>query len=203
MIVLGITGSIGMGKSLAASQLRALGVPVHDADAVVHELMAPGGAAVELVGKAFSGVVKNGAIDRAKLGAIVFADEKALARLEALLHPLVRDRHAGFIANAQRRRLSIVALDIPLLFESGGEGQCDAVAVVSAPAFLQRQRVLKRRGMTPQRLAAVLSRQMPDVEKRLWADYVVPTGNGRRAALRRWVGIIRALRARSRRRSDA
>ncbi len=196
MIVLGITGSIGMGKSVAASQLRALGVPVHDADAVVHELMAPHGAAVSIVGKAFPGTVKNGAIDRAALGAKVFGDDRALARLEGILHPLVRQRHARFIATARSRRLPIVALDIPLLFETGGEGQCDVVAVVSAPAFLQTQRVLKRRGMTRDRLAAVLSRQMPDVEKRRWADYVVPTGNGRRATLRRWAEILRALKAR-------
>ncbi|HEY1722585.1 MAG TPA: dephospho-CoA kinase [Magnetospirillaceae bacterium] len=195
MIVLGITGSIGMGKSVAAAQLRRLGIPVHDADAVVHALMAPGGVAVESVGKAFPGVVKNGAIDRAALGAKVFGDDKALAKLEGILHPLVRQRHARFIAAAQRRRLPLVALDIPLLFETGGEGQCDAVAVVSAPGFLQEQRVLKRRGMTPERLAAVMSRQMPDAEKRRWADYIVPTGNGRRATLRQWVRIVRALRA--------
>lgn len=203
MIVLGITGSIGMGKSVAASQLRMLGVPVHDADAVVHELMAPGGSAVALVGAAFPGVVKNGTVDRAVLGRKVFADERALARLEAILHPLVRQRHARFIADAHRRRLPVVALDIPLLFETGGEGQCDAVAVVSAPAFLQQQRVLQRRGMTRERLTAVRGRQMPDVEKRRWADYVVPTGNGRRAALRRWVIILRALRARAGGRFDA
>jgi dephospho-CoA kinase len=197
MIVLGITGSIGMGKTVAAGQLRALGVPVHDADAAVHELMAPGGPAVAAVGQAFPGVVKDRAIDRAALGAKVFGDERALARLEGILHPLVRRAHARFIADARRRRLPLVALDIPLLFETGGEGQCDAVAVVSAPAFLQRQRVLKRPRMTPERLESILSRQMPDVEKKRWADYVVPTGNGRRAALRRLTAIVQSLRDRA------
>jgi dephospho-CoA kinase len=134
---------------------------------------------------------------------MVFGNERELARLEGILHPLVRQRHADFIAAAHRRRLPIVALDIPLLFETGGEGQCDAVAVVTAPPFLQAQRVLKRRGMSRERLAAIRARQMPDMEKRHWADYVVPTGNGRRAALRRWVGILRGLRARSRRLADA
>jgi dephospho-CoA kinase len=194
MIVLGITGSIGMGKSVAAAQLRSLGVPVHDADAAVHELMAPGGGAVAPVAKAFPGVVRHGAVDRAALGARVFHDEAALARLEGILHPLVRRAHARFIATARRRRLPLVALDIPLLFETGGEGQCDAIVVMSAPAFLQRQRVLKRPRMTPERLAAIRSRQMPDVEKRRWADYVVPTGNGRRAGLRRLAAIVRGLR---------
>ena len=199
MIVLGITGSIGMGKSVAAAQLRSLGVPVHDADAAVHELLAPGGAAVRPVGKAFPGVVKNGAIDRARLGAQVFGDERALARLEGILHPLVRRAHGRFIAAARRRRLGLVALDIPLLFETGGEGQCDAVIVVSAPTFLQRQRVLKRPRMTEERLAAIRARQMPDMEKRRWADYVVPTGNGRRAGLRKLVGIVRSLERRRQR----
>ncbi len=199
MIVLGITGSIAMGKSVAAGQLRALGVPVHDADAAVHRLMAPGGGAVPLVAEAFPGVVTDGAIDRAQLGARVFGDDRALARLEGILHPLVRRAHARFIAAARRRRVPLVALDIPLLFETGGEGQCDAVAVVSAPAFLQRQRALARPGMTPARLAAIQARQMPDMEKRRWADYVVPTGNGRRATLRRLTGIVKALRASTRR----
>jgi dephospho-CoA kinase len=198
MIVLGITGSIGMGKSVAAAQLRGLGVPVHDADRAVHALLEQGGAAVAAVARAFPGTVRAGRVDRASLGAQVFGDENALARLESILHPLVQRRHADFIARARRRRLPVVALDIPLLFETGGEGQCDAVAVVTCPAFLQEQRVLRRPGMTRARLAAIRGRQMPDVEKRRWADYVIPTGNGRRASLRRLAAILADLRHRSR-----
>jgi len=203
MIVLGITGSIGMGKSVAAAQLRSLGVPVHDADAQVHALLAKHGPAVAAVSREFPGTVQDGQVDRARLGALVFADEAALARLEAILHPLVRRRGMAFIARAQRRRLSLVALDIPLLFETGGEGQCDVVAVVSCPAFLQEQRVLRRPGMTRARLASIRSRQMPDADKRRWADYVIPSGNGRRASLRRLVVIVNALRQGRRRTSDA
>jgi dephospho-CoA kinase len=195
MIVLGVTGSIGMGKSVAASQLRGLGVPVHDADAAVHALLAQDRAAIAAVGRAFPGVVKQGRVDRAALGARVFDDDAALSRLEAILHPRVRARTAAFIAAAQRRRLPLVALDIPLLFESGGEGQCDRVAVVSAPAFLQEQRVLRRPRMTRERFASIRARQMPDAEKRRWADFVVPSGNGRRASLRKLVGIVHELRA--------
>ena len=198
MIVLGITGSIGMGKSVAAAQLMSLGVPVHDADRAVHELLEQGGAAVARIGREFPGTVRNGTVDRAKLGARVFGDEMALARLEGILHPLVQNRHASFIARARRRRLPIVALDIPLLFETGGEGQCDAVAVVTCPAFLQEQRVLRRPGMNRARLASIRSRQMPDVEKRRWADYVIQTGNGRRASLRRLAAIVHRLRKSSR-----
>ena len=194
MIVLGITGSIGMGKSVAAAQLRRLGVPVHDADAQVHALLAHDRAAIEAVGRAFPGTVTAGRVDRAALGARVFDNDAALARLEAILHPLVRARTAAFIARAQRRRLQLVALDIPLLFETGGEGQCDRVAVVSAPAFLQEQRVLRRPRMTKARLESIRARQMPDTEKRRWADYVITSGNGKRASLRKLVGIVQSLR---------
>jgi len=200
MIVLGVTGSIGMGKSVAAAQLRIQRIPVHDADVTVHRLLERGGAGVAPVGRAFPGVVKDGAVDRSGLAARVFGHEGALARLEAILHPLVRARHAAFIAQGHRRRLRLVALDIPLLFETGGEGQCDAVAVVTCPAFLQEQRVLRRPGMTRERLAAIRSRQMPDAEKRRWADYVVPTGLDKRASLRRLIVIVRGLRGQTRRR---
>ena len=200
MIVLGITGSIGMGKSVAAAQLRAQGVPVHDADRAVHALLEKGGEGVGPVGRAFPGVVREGVVDRGRLALRVFGDEEALARLEAILHPLVRHRHAAFIARAHRRRLRLVALDVPLLFESGGEGQCDAVAVVTCPPFLQEQRVLARPGMTRARLAAIRARQMPDSEKRHWADFVIPTGLSRRYSLRRLTRMVRSLRARGRRR---
>jgi len=196
MIVLGLTGSIGMGKSTAAAMLRRLGVPVHDADAAVHALLGNRGAAVAAVGAVFSGVVVGSAVDRGKLGAQVFGDPAALARLEAILHPLVRRRAQRFLLQAARRREPLAVLDIPLLYETGAEAMCDAVAVVSAPAFLQRSRVLGRGGMTAARFAAILARQMPDAEKRRRADFVVETGLSHGATLRRLDGIVKLLRSR-------
>lgn len=193
MIVLGLTGSIGMGKSTAARQLRRLGYPVHDADAVVHDLLERGGAAVPAIASAFPGVVRDGAVDRRVLGATVFSDPAALRRLESIVHPLVRQAERRFLAQARRRRRRLVVLDIPLLFETGGEGRCDAVAVVSAPPFLQARRVLARPGMTPDRLAAIRRTQMPDRDKRRRADVVIPTGRGYRPALRALVRATRAL----------
>lgn len=194
MIILGLTGSIGMGKSTAAAMLRRLGVPVHDADATVHRLLAKGGAAVAPIAAAFPGVVQDGAVDRAALGAEVFRDKAALRRLEAIVHPLVRRAEIAFLQRMRRRRMPLVVLDIPLLFETGGQTRCDAVAVVSAPAFLQAQRVLRRPGMTPERLAAVRKAQMPDTEKRRRATAVVATGLGKRPALRALVGLASSLR---------
>lgn len=165
MVIVGLTGSIGMGKSTAAAQLRRLGVAVHDADAVVHRLLGRGGRAVAPIAAAFPGVVVDGAVDRRALGARVFGDGPALRRLEAILHPLVRDAEQAFLRRSSRRRLSLVALDVPLLFETCGQRRCNAVIVVSAPAFLQRQRVLGRPAMTPEKLQAVLRQQMPDAEK--------------------------------------
>jgi dephospho-CoA kinase len=164
--------------------LRALGVPVHDADAVVHRLMAKGGAAVRPIDRAFPEVVSKGVVDRRRLSLRVFGDDAALRRLEAILHPLVRLSERRFLQNARRRRLAVVALDIPLLFEVKGEGRVDAVVVVTCPAFLQEQRVLARPGMTAQRLAAIRARQMPDGDKRRRADVIIQTGGGRRLALR-------------------
>ena len=165
MVILGLTGSIGMGKSTAASLLRRQGVWVHDADATVHRLFAKGGAAVTPVGRAFPGVVRNGAVDRAALGKRVFGDAKALRRLETIVHPLVRAHTDRFLAAAARARRRLVVLDIPLLLETGG-GRSDAVVVVTAPPFIQAQRVLARPRMTPERLEAILCQQMPDREKR-------------------------------------
>lgn len=196
MIVLGLTGSIGMGKSTAARMLRRLGVPVHDADATVHRLMAKGGAAVAPIAAAFPDAVKDGAVDRAALGAIVFNDKAALRRLEAIVHPLVRDAERRFLQRSRRQRRSVVVLDIPLLFETGGERRCDYVAVVSAPAFLQAQRVLRRPGMTPERLAAIRRTQLPDAQKRRRADAVIPTGRGLRPALGALVELLDWLRLR-------
>jgi dephospho-CoA kinase len=183
MIILGLTGSIGMGKTTAADQLRALGVPVYDADDAVHRLLEKGGAGVEPVGKIFPGVVFGGKVERLRLGARVFSDKQALKTLEDILHPLVRQEEYHFLQMARRNRRPIVALDIPLLFEIGGQRSCDAVAVVSCPAFLQEQRVMRRHGMTHGKLEVIRQRQMSDREKRRRADFVIPTGAGRRASL--------------------
>ena len=196
MVILGLTGSIGMGKSTAATLLRRLGVPVHDADRNIHRLLARGGPAVPKIAEAFPGVVRDGAVDRARLGAIVFADRAALARLEAILHPLARQNQARFLAAAARRRVPVVVLDIPLLFETGGERRCDAVVLVTAPAALQRARVLSRPGMTPAKLDGILKRQMPDAEKRRRADFIVQTSLDKRYTLSRLARIVAAMRAR-------
>jgi dephospho-CoA kinase len=194
MIVLGLTGSIGMGKSTAAATLRRLRIPLFDADRVVHRLLAPGGAAVASVARTFSGVENaEGGIDRVRLGRRVFSDPRALSRLEQIIHPMVAASEKRFLAFARARREPIVVLDIPLLFESGSERRCDYVLVVSAPQLVQRQRVLRRPGMTGRRLSAILEHQMPDREKRRRADFVVPTGSSRNLSLRRLRAIVRLL----------
>jgi dephospho-CoA kinase len=195
MIVLGLTGSVGMGKSTAAAMLRRLGVPVHDADAAVHRLLAPGGAAVAAVAAAFPGTAAGGGIDRALLGQQVFGDAAALRRLERILHPLVRKSEQRFLKRARARGAPLVALDIPLLFETGGEKRCDAVVVVSAPPFLQRARVLARPGMSEERLRAILAKQVPDAEKRRRADFVVTSGLGRAPTFRGLRRVVRTLLA--------
>ncbi len=195
-IVLGLTGSIGMGKTTAARALRRLGVPVHDADAAVHRLMRRGGAAVRAVEAAFPGVSEAGAVDRKRLGARVFQDPPALRRLEAILHPLVRRSSRAFLRRAARGGLAVAVLDIPLLFETGGEAHCDAVMVVSAPEFVQRARVLARPGMTPARLEAILARQLPDREKRARADFIIDTGLSQRHGLRQIILALARLRRR-------
>jgi dephospho-CoA kinase len=196
MIVLGLTGSVGMGKSTAASMFRRLGVPVHDSDAAVHRLMAPGGAAVPAVAAAFPGVSdKAGGIDRGTLGARVFGDGRALKRLERILHPLVRRSQARFLKEARARRVPLVVLDIPLLFETGGEKRCDAVVVVSAPLWVQRARVMARPNMTEARFRAILAKQMPDHEKRRRADFVLRSGLGRAVMYRRLMRLVQMLRA--------
>lgn len=191
MRILGLTGSIGMGKSTAAAMLRRAGIPVHDADATVHRLMAPGGRAVAAVAKIFPGVVIGQKIDRQELGRRVFGDLAALRRLEAILHPLVHGAESDFLRRCARRRVRLVVLDIPLLFETGGFRRCDAVAVVSCPLFLQSQRVLRRPGMTRDRLAAIRRQQMPDSRKRRLADFIIPTGRGRGPTLQ---AILRAAK---------
>ncbi|MEI6558539.1 MAG: dephospho-CoA kinase [Rhodospirillaceae bacterium] len=198
MFILGLTGSIGMGKSTAAGMLRRLGVPVHDADRVVHGLLARGGAAVAAVERHFGpGVVRDGAVDRPRLGTRVFGDAAALSALEAILHPLVRRAERRFLALSAGGRRPVVALDIPLLFETGGDRRVDATLVVTAPPFVQRARVLARPGMSPARLAAILGRQTPDGEKRRRAGFIIPTGLGKGPALRRLAGIVKIVRSRT------
>ena len=186
MVVLGLTGSIGMGKTTVAAALKASGATVYDADAAVHRLLAPDGAAVAPVLARFpaaaSGKGASRAVDRGALGAHVFADPAALAELEAILHPLVRAGERRFLAASQRRGCRLAVLDVPLLFETGGEARCDTTLVVSAPAVVQRARVLGRARMSEERLAAILARQMPDGEKRRRADFVIRTGLDRRVS---------------------
>jgi len=195
MIVLGLTGSVGMGKSTAAGMLRRLRVPVHDSDAEVHRLLGPGGRAVAAVAAAFPTALKGERIDRPSLGRLVFNDAPALKRLEAILHPRVRAAQARFLAVNRRRRAPVAVLDIPLLFETSGERRLDGVIVVSAPLWLQRARVLQRPGMTEARLAAILAQQMPDTEKRRRARWVVPTGLGKALTFRRLAKILKEVRA--------
>jgi dephospho-CoA kinase len=195
VIVVGLTGSIGMGKSTAAATLRRMGVPLFDADQVVHQLLARGGGAVSRVGAAFPGMrTTKGDIDRQRLGTRVFGDPKALARLEGILHPMVAEAEKRFLAQARARRAPIAVLDIPLLFESRGAARCDYVIVVSAPVLLQRQRVMRRPGMTEARFAAIKSQQMSDPEKRRRADFVVRTGLDRGRSVRRLRAIVAGLR---------
>jgi dephospho-CoA kinase len=198
VIVVGLTGSIGMGKSNAAQVLRKLGVPVHDADAAVHRLMAPGGRAVRKVAELFPQALAGNRIDRKILGDLVFGDTPALRRLEDVLHPLVRQSSRAFVAAAARRQLPVVVLDIPLLYESRSEKSVDLVIVVSAPRQIQRQRVLARPGMTEEKFRAILARQVPDVEKRRRADYVVLTGGHRGETYRQIRRIVELLKNRRR-----
>ncbi|UVK55995.1 dephospho-CoA kinase [Mesorhizobium sp. AR02] len=191
MIVLGLTGSIGMGKSTTAKMFAEAGVPVHDSDEAVHRLYS--GVAAPLVEAAFPGTTVAGVVDRAKLSARVLGDAAALKRLEAIIHPLVRADADAFLARHRTGGESIAVLDIPLLFETGGRGRVDKVVVVTAPAEIQRQRVLARPGMTEEKLAAILAKQVPDEEKRRLADFVVDTGQGLDAARARVDAIIAEL----------
>ena len=193
MVILGLTGSIGMGKSTAAGMFRELRTPVYDSDAEVHRLLMPGGSAVEPVKRAFPGVEADGGINRAALREQVFGDTAELARLEAIIHPMVADVRNHFLAQCASRRAVLVVLDIPLLFETRNHRYCDATLVITAPAFLQRARVLARPGMTVETLEAILARQMSDAEKRRRADFVVSSNLGRGVTLRRLKEIVRLL----------
>jgi len=172
--ILGLTGSIGMGKSAVSAMLRDLGVPVFDADGEVHRLQGANGALLPAIEAAFPGTTGALGVDRAKLGAAVFGDGAALARLEAIVHPAVAQARAAFLAAHEGAPL--VVFDVPLLFEKGGRDYVDAVAVVSAPAEMQRERVLARPGMTVDKFAHILSIQVPDAQKRAGADYIIDTG---------------------------
>jgi len=187
MIVLGLTGSIGMGKSTTAKMFADAGVPVHDSDETVHRLYA--GKAAPLVEAAFPGTTDGGVVDRAKLGTRVLGDAAALRRLEAIVHPLVRVDADAFLARQRAAGAPIAVLDIPLLFETGGRDRVDKIVVVTAPAEVQRARVLARAGMSEEKLAAILAKQVPDAEKRRQADFIVDTGQGFDAA-RAAVGAI-------------
>lgn len=194
MVIIGLTGSVAMGKTTAARAFRRLGVPVHDADAAVRRLLAKDKTAIARIAEAFPGAVKNGAADRAFLAARVFADVAALRRLETILHPRVRRETRNFLGIAARRREKTVVLDIPLLFETGAERGCDFVAVADAPAFLQAMRFLARPGMSSDRLAATRARQTPAWEKRKRADAVIRAGLDRGFSFRRVAAIVAGAR---------
>lgn len=172
--ILGLTGSIGMGKSTVAAMFRDLGIPLFDADAAVHELQGPDGALLPAIEHAFPGTTGSAGVDRQKLGAAVFGDPDRLKRLEAIVHPAVRDMRSDFLK--ENARQALVVFDIPLLYEKGGADQLDAVVVVSAPPAVQRSRVLARPGMSEEKFEQILKLQVPDAQKRERADFVIDTG---------------------------
>jgi len=191
MFILGLTGSIGMGKSVTAGVFARCGIPVHDADAAVHRLY--GGEAAAAIAATFPGIVTDGVVDRTALGARVLEDPAAMARLELIVHPLVHKSQLAFLAAAQARGERIVVLDIPLLLETDASDRVDAVVVVSAPPAVQRTRVLARPGMSDAKLEAILLKQMPDVEKRRRAHFVVDSSRGVDSVERQVCGILRAV----------
>lgn len=196
MIVLGLTGSIGMGKSTASRLLRQMGVPVHDADATVHRLLARGGGGVQPVAATFPQSYDRAeqSIDRKKLGALVFGRHAARSVLENILHPLVHEDQHDFLEQCRHRHVPIAVLDIPLLFETGAENRVDYTICVSAPYAVQRARVLARPGMSDERFQAILASQMPDAEKRARADFVVSSAHGPAHTRRQLGWIVRYLR---------
>ncbi len=195
MKVIGLTGSIGMGKSLTASLLRRLGLPVHDSDKVVHDLLSPRGAAFKVVARTFPEAwnKKTFTIDRKKLGEIIFNDVSKKRLLESLLHPYVWKSQRQFILRCRRMGVDKAILDIPLLYETGAEKRCSTVICVTAPYLIQRQRVLRRPNMTEEKFFAILAAQVPDAEKRRRADVVIPTGLGRALTLQRLKAFLRKL----------
>ncbi|NVJ99777.1 MAG: dephospho-CoA kinase [Alphaproteobacteria bacterium] len=195
MIIIGLTGSIGMGKSETAKMFARLGVPVFDADATVRQMQAPGGVALPKIEETFPGVVKDGHLDRDALGKIVFGDPSAKKKLESIIHPLVADRRIEFFNRAEAEGAKMVVLDVPLLFETGGNKAAHKVVVVSAPPEIQRDRVLKRDGMTEEKFEQILASQMPDDDKRARADYVIESNFGLDHAFRQVEQIVRDLEA--------
>lgn len=193
MFVLGLTGSIGMGKSTTAAMFRKLGIPVHDSDKTVHRLYS--GALAPLIEAAFPGTVSNGSVDRVLLGNIVMANPTELRKLESIVHPFVRQEEQLFFSKALLTRSQLVVLDMPLLFETKGDSRVDAVLVVTAPLSVQRDRVLSRPGMTEKRFADILKRQMPDAEKRRGAHFIVETDKGLDPARKQVFDIVHALSA--------
>jgi dephospho-CoA kinase len=191
MIVLGLTGSIGMGKSTTAKMFKDAGVPVHDSDETVHRLYA--GKAAALIEEAFPGTVRDGAVDRGLLAAKVLGRPEAMKKLEAIIHPLVRADADTFVARHRAEGAPLVVLDIPLLFETGGSGRVDKVVVVTAPPEIQRERVLARPGMTEEKLDAILAKQVPDAEKRRQADFIIDSSQGMEAARAEVARIIADL----------
>lgn len=200
MIVIGLTGSIGMGKSTAAKLLKSLGIPVHDSDATVHKLLGPGGKAVKPVSEAFAAAARKTPdgveIDRATLGKIVFADPKKLKELEAILHPLVREDSDKWLKDMRRSGADIAVLDIPLLYETNAENRVKYVICISAPADMQRDRVMARPGMTEEKFKAILASQIPDAEKRKRADYVVLSDVSEEETLKALEQVIADVRRR-------
>lgn len=178
MKIVGLTGSIGMGKSETARMFRECGVMVFDADAVVHDLQAKDGRAIPAIEAAFPDVIKSGVLDRQKLGTRIFSDPDAKKKLEAIMHPMVAEERINFFAKAEKAGVAFVVLDVPLLFETGGNAACDKVIVVSAPVDVQRERVLARPGMTREKFKHILARQTPDADKRAGADYIIETDKG-------------------------
>ncbi len=199
MIVLCLTGSLAMGKSTTARFFVEAGVPVHDADAAVHRLYA--GDAAPAIETAFPGSTVDGKVDREKLGARVIGDAAAMARLEAIVHPLVRREEERFLRDAEASGAKVAVLDIPLLFETGGDRRCDAVVVVSSPPEVQRARAFERPGMTEEKFASLLAKQMPDAEKRARADFIVDSAQGFDSARAQVHAILQAAANRPRRRS--
>lgn len=195
MFILGLTGSIGMGKTWGAKCFRFHGAPVHDADGCVHQLMGPGGSATALIEASFPGVIdSDGGVDRQKLADHVLGNDLALTALEALLHPLVRQDQRRFLQSCQRRGVRLAVLDIPLLYETDGRPRVDAVVVMSAPERIQRQRVMRRAGMTEKKFQAILKRQAPNEIKCRLAEFVVTTGATRGQSLRQIAKVVKVCR---------
>ena len=193
MIVLGVTGSIAMGKSTVSTMLSHLSNPIHDADKTVHELLSVNGKAYYEIAESFPGAIQVNGVDRKKLGEEVFGNPEKLKQLEDILHPLVREARNKFVKQQSRHKSRLVILDVPLLYETGGDKDCDKVLVASAPYFIQKQRALARHGMTQNKFHDILKRQLSDREKRKRADFIVPTGLGKAHTYRALKRLIRGI----------